>query len=110
MSVLSAAQNWSTSNPAGASGPFLELLSAQRSSCVDELAQVAEELLQHGPDTVLLARRASLERTLEQVEAALARIDAGTYGACVDCGVAIPVERLELRPHAATCVPCTAAG
>ena len=39
-----------------------------------------------------------------QVEAALARIDAGTYGTCVDCGQQIPDARLEVRPEAARCV------
>jgi DnaK suppressor protein len=39
-----------------------------------------------------------------QVEAALARLDAGTYGICVDCGQQIPDARLEVRPEAARCV------
>jgi DnaK suppressor protein len=40
----------------------------------------------------------------EQVVAALARIDAGTYGVCVDCGQPIPSERLEARPEVARCL------
>ena len=39
-----------------------------------------------------------------QVEAALARLDDGTYGVCVDCGRQIPQARLEVRPEAARCV------
>jgi DnaK suppressor protein len=39
-----------------------------------------------------------------QVLAALARIDDGTYGTCVDCGKPIPDARLEVRPEAARCV------
>jgi len=39
-----------------------------------------------------------------QVEAALARLDAGTYGACVVCGQQIPAARLEVRPEAARCI------
>jgi DnaK suppressor protein len=39
-----------------------------------------------------------------QVHAALARLDAGTYGICVDCGQPIPDARLEVRPEAARCV------
>jgi DnaK suppressor protein len=52
---------------------------------------------------------ASVEATLEQrteVLAALARIDDGTYGNCVDCGHEIPEPRLEARPATARCVPC----
>ena len=39
-----------------------------------------------------------------QVEAALARLDAGTYGTCVDCGQPIDEARLEFRPEAARCL------
>ena len=39
-----------------------------------------------------------------QVVAALARLDAGTYGTCVDCGRTIPDARLEVRPEAARCI------
>ena len=39
-----------------------------------------------------------------QVVAALARLDAGTYGTCTDCGETIPAARLEIRPEAARCI------
>lgn len=42
----------------------------------------------------------------ERVQEALARVDAGTYGRCVDCGSELPDERLEARPEAARCVNC----
>ena len=38
------------------------------------------------------------------IEQALERIDAGTYGRCVDCGKVIPKERLAARPEVARCV------
>ena len=44
-----------------------------------------------------------------EIDAALARMDAGTYGACESCGTAIPIERLEAIPHTRTCVRCPAA-
>lgn len=43
---------------------------------------------------------------LEQVDAALARMDAATYGVCANCGKRIPVARLRVRPFAELCVPC----
>src|SRR5881397_2678486 len=52
---------------------------------------------------------ASLEVLLaqqERVREALARLDAGTYGRCVECGNALPDERLEARPEAERCVDC----
>lgn len=45
-------------------------------------------------------------RDLGLVEAALERIAAGTYGACLECGQPIPRERLEVRPHAMRDVAC----
>ena len=39
-----------------------------------------------------------------EVEAALKRIEDGTFGTCVDCGKPIPEARLEVRPEAARCV------
>jgi DnaK suppressor protein len=42
----------------------------------------------------------------ERVRAALARVDAGTYGQCVDCGQDLPDERLDARPEAERCVDC----
>lgn len=39
-----------------------------------------------------------------QVKAALARLDAGTYGRCIDCGKELTEDRLDARPEAARCV------
>ena len=44
---------------------------------------------------------------IAKIDAALARMDAGTYGMCTKCGQAIVLERLQLRPYGATCVPCS---
>ena len=43
---------------------------------------------------------------LAEVDAALGRVAAGTYGVCESCGRAIASERLEVRPTARTCVRC----
>lgn len=50
-------------------------------------------------------RRASRTERAD-LEAALDRMDAGTYGICARCGRQIPAARLEIRPGAATCVAC----
>ena len=44
--------------------------------------------------------------TLEQVEAALEKIEAGTYGTCEVCEKSIAPERLEALPFAALCLNC----
>jgi RNA polymerase-binding protein DksA len=46
------------------------------------------------------------EHLLEEVEAALARIEAGTFGTCQDCGRKIAQQRLEAIPYAALCIDC----
>lgn len=43
---------------------------------------------------------------LADVEAAVARITAGTYGQCADCGADIVVERLRIYPAARRCTEC----
>lgn len=47
-----------------------------------------------------------LETRQKEVETALKRMQAGTYGVCAKCSAEIPVERLEANPAAATCVSC----
>jgi RNA polymerase-binding transcription factor DksA len=46
------------------------------------------------------------EETLEQIEDALVRIESGTYGACVECGVRIPKTRLNAIPYTPYCIKC----
>jgi RNA polymerase-binding protein DksA len=43
---------------------------------------------------------------LLQVERALGRLDAGTYGRCENCGDPIPKARLQAFPRATLCVAC----
>src|SRR5215213_10584172 len=51
-------------------------------------------------------RHSALARRLAEVDGALARITAGTYGTCSACGRPIPVERLGALPTATSCVRC----
>ena len=41
-----------------------------------------------------------------QVEHAIARLAAGTYGVCESCGNSIAKARLQALPHATLCVTC----
>ncbi|MBI5587996.1 MAG: TraR/DksA C4-type zinc finger protein [Deltaproteobacteria bacterium] len=43
---------------------------------------------------------------LEQMDAALRKIDDGTYGTCEECGEGIEEERLKVIPFAEFCVKC----
>jgi DnaK suppressor protein len=53
-----------------------------------------------------LALRERNEQHLAQVEAALRRLDEGTFGTCTSCGRPIAPERLEAIPWAAYCIDC----
>src|SRR5688572_22796691 len=55
-----------------------------------------------------LALRDRSSQQLELVEAALARLAAGTFGACLRCGEPIAPARLEALPWAAHCIACQA--
>jgi RNA polymerase-binding protein DksA len=46
------------------------------------------------------------EHVLADIDAALKRIEDGTYGTCTNCGSQIPEERLEARPSATLCIEC----
>ena len=48
----------------------------------------------------------SARRRLADVDAALERRTAGSYGICATCGRAIAPERLAARPAARTCIDC----
>jgi DnaK suppressor protein len=72
---------------------------------------------EHDPEGATIAfERAQVAALLAQasgrltdVNRALARITAGTYGICERCGKQIAAERLAARPFATTCVVCAAA-
>ena len=53
-----------------------------------------------------LALSASANQAVEEIDRALRRMDAGTYGICERCGKKIAVARLEALPFAALCIEC----
>jgi len=55
-----------------------------------------------------MALRSNSQDLLEQVNAAIERIDTGRYGICARCGNAITPERLEALPYAIYCITCQA--
>jgi len=66
-----------------------------------------EELGSDNADQELtLTLLGSDEDILDQVEAAIHRIEDGDYGRCEKCGEQIPKSRLDAIPYAADCVQC----
>jgi RNA polymerase-binding protein DksA len=54
----------------------------------------------------LLAHIEQLHESRNEIDAALQRVDAGTFGKCERCGQDIAIERLEAIPTARLCVAC----
>jgi RNA polymerase-binding transcription factor len=69
----------------------------------DNLADTATATLDREIDYTL---EENSEHVLEAIEAALKRIEDGTYGTCVNCGKPIAEERLAAIPWATHCIDC----
>lgn len=66
-------------------------------------AMLTERVTPPSRDEWAMARHRS---ATSSIEAALARIEAGTYGVCTRCDARIPRVRLEIVPTASTCARC----
>lgn len=93
---------------------LLAQIADQRGGVVGR-AEVASDHFGHPEDSgAQLATERELEFALGEremaelsaIDAALARIDAGTYGECIDCGVTIAPARLAATPEASRCIHC----
>lgn len=56
------------------------------------------------------ARRRGLETQSAQIQQALSKLQAGTYGACARCGEPIGYARLKVRPESPYCIRCQGGG
>lgn len=69
-----------------------------------------QHMADHATDMVDRELDESLEGNavsiVHAIDAALERIEQGTYGRCTVCGDVIPEERLDAVPYATLCVAC----
>jgi RNA polymerase-binding transcription factor DksA len=94
-----------TERLAGLTGDYAGIVEASRDSNADD---------EHDPEGSTIAFERSQVGTLveearhqlAEVEAALGRLDDGSYGTCEVCGEPIPPARLEARPVARTHIDC----
>lgn len=94
-----------TERLAALNGDYTGIVEASRDSNADD---------EHDPEgsTIAFERSqlgtlvAQARQQLAEVEAALDRLDDGSYGTCESCGRPIVPERLLARPAARTCVDC----
>lgn len=66
----------------------------------------AEQAAQLGNVAVVSALEAEAVQQIAEIEAALQRLEAGTYGVCVTCGEPVGEGRLKVRPAATQCRDC----
>lgn len=86
-------------------GDFEGVVAASHGSNADD---------EHDPEGATIAfERAQLDALVRQarhqlaeIEEAVARVEAGSFGCCENCGSAIGAARLEARPVARLCIRC----
>ena len=95
------------------------LLQRLRAENEDDLRRARETLAELGANGILVdpAMRevsTNAEYLLDdastiigRIDAALGRMEDGTYGVCTSCGQPIPIGRLRVRPYQPTCVRCS---
>jgi RNA polymerase-binding transcription factor DksA len=116
--------------PAPDSADLRQQLADQRASALGQIEALTRDLDgifaaaesvatddEHDPEgTTIAFERAQLTSLIEaaqirvtELEHAAARLDAGDYGRCENCGGPIGAERLDARPAATTCISCASA-
>ena len=104
MSALSA---YDLSDIAGQQLARRHRLQDERRFRVEQLAALGSELSgSHRHDSVKVALYVAASTALSEINAALARMEDGRYGFCVNCSKPIPPARLDVLPMAPLCMPC----
>lgn len=70
------------------------------------ISDIADEASASNERRLLSSLSINDSQILSQIEAALEKIENGSYGKCEKCGKPIPQGRLEVLPYATHCVPC----
>jgi RNA polymerase-binding protein DksA len=100
---------------------FEQVLKTRKAEIESRLTKIETDLSrQKSADSVERAVESENDEVLEEfgqvgegelrgIDAALDRIDAGTFGTCVSCGEPISIDRLNAVPHTPFCKACAAA-
>lgn len=86
------AENWGTTTLADERGSEME-----ESAQIDRITRLRSQLNQRG------------QMMIREIETALERVAAGTYGLCGRCGEEIGLARLRALPTATLCIDCAKA-
>ena len=77
--------------------------SGNQSNTPFHLADLAGDQFEHEMALGMLENKAE---SLEEIGAAVRRIDEGTYGLCEECGQPIASKRLDVLPYTRYCISC----
>ena len=96
--------------PAAQLAQLRVMLEEQRDFRLDQLAALRRPNVRHrlggGSREISVVLTVGAETALNEVLAALRRMDEGTYGRCEQCSSTIGLERLEILPQTAICMTC----
>ena len=84
------------------------LISIKRDVSQPHSVDSAEQAQERENDEVVDAIGNETRASIAEIEAALERLEAGSYGLCEDCGNPISEQRLGAIPEATRCVDCAA--
>ena len=85
----------------------IERIEREQRQSVDD--DSAEQAIEREDDEALDAIEHAALLEIGEINHALGRLHAGTYGRCVSCGEKIDPRRLHVMPAAATCLICASA-
>ncbi len=86
-----------------------ELLKSDDEHYIDLASEVHDIADESVADFLVDLNLANIDRhinEIREIDAALIRLAKGSYGACADCGVAIPEQRLKVSPTTSRCLKC----
>jgi DnaK suppressor protein len=109
MPVLTREEDSAEAANTSSSLAFRISMKGQRNELLSELQLFPSSTSNEALDFPSVVRRRFLERKVEDVDEALARILDETYGACLSCGMAIPIATLTEEPAASHCEVCVTA-
>jgi DnaK suppressor protein len=75
----------------------------------EDITERTERATDQALATAIHGRRETDMRNLDEIAAAILRVDAESYGKCLDCGTLIASTRLLVRPEAPYCSECAEA-
>ena len=72
----------------------------------ESAADILDNLQLHMDREVVIRTLDSRSALLHELNSAIERLEAGTFGICLECEEDVPARRLQALPWAARCVPC----